>query len=112
MLVCAVFTVRGSAAEADFVGLLAMAVDEDVAGQIGLTDETKTKLKELIDRRVDEAIADDVAAGGDQRVRDRFLVERDPLTGLCGTRLGRAAATQGCADPPPSIVETGWAEQR
>ena len=52
---CAGSAVSASAAESDFVGLLAMAVDEDVAQQIGLTDEVKSKLTELIDRRVDEA---------------------------------------------------------
>lgn len=47
--------ISASAAEADFVGRLAMAVEGDVAGEIGLTDETKSKLVELINRRVDEA---------------------------------------------------------
>lgn len=44
------------AADPAFVGVLALAVDDQVAERIGLTGQTKAKLLELIDRREEEAI--------------------------------------------------------
>ncbi|MCR4414961.1 MAG: hypothetical protein NUV77_21290, partial [Thermoguttaceae bacterium] len=43
-------------AEKDFVGVLALAIEDDVAEQLGLTKNQKEKLLELIDAREDEAI--------------------------------------------------------
>jgi hypothetical protein len=44
------------AADATFVGLLALAVEKDVATQLGLSDATKRQLLELIDQREDQAL--------------------------------------------------------
>jgi type II secretory pathway component GspD/PulD (secretin) len=61
-LASAVLVVAGlagwaDAADATFVGKLALVADPDVARELGLTDETKKKLLELIDKREQEAIA-------------------------------------------------------
>ncbi|MDA1051631.1 MAG: general secretion pathway protein [Planctomycetota bacterium] len=46
----------GDAADPTFVGKLAYAVDDDGSKRLGLSDETKQKLLELIDRREREAL--------------------------------------------------------
>src|SRR5258705_7571731 len=45
------------AADATFVGKLALIADPEVAKELGLSDETKKKLMELIDKREQEAVA-------------------------------------------------------
>src|SRR5262245_42380311 len=45
------------AADPAFVGKLALIVDPEVAKELGLNDETKKKLIELIDKREQEAVA-------------------------------------------------------
>ena len=44
------------AADPQFVGILAELAKDDVARQLGLSDETRTKLNELIDRREEEVV--------------------------------------------------------
>ncbi len=44
------------AAEPEFVGILAIAEEEDVAKALGLTDQQKSNLLKVIDRREDEAL--------------------------------------------------------
>ena len=45
-----------AAAEPDFVGVLALAIEDDVAKALALTDEQKEKLLQLIDAREGEAL--------------------------------------------------------
>ncbi|MBW3596124.1 MAG: hypothetical protein KY475_02485 [Planctomycetes bacterium] len=45
-----------AAAEPEFVGILALAVEEDVARTLGLSEETRQALVDLIDRREAEAL--------------------------------------------------------
>ncbi len=54
----ALFGLSGSlaAAEADFVGMLAVAIEDDVAGQLELTPGQKEKLLKLIEAREQEAL--------------------------------------------------------
>src|SRR6476661_6095449 len=53
LLLPAAFT---SAADPAFVGKLALIADPEVAKELGLTDDTKKKLLDLIDKREQEAI--------------------------------------------------------
>src|SRR5436305_13640044 len=48
---------RLPAADATFVGKLALVDDPEVAKELALSEETKKKLLELIDKRQQEAIA-------------------------------------------------------
>jgi hypothetical protein len=45
------------AAEADFVGIVALAVEPEVAAELGLTAEVQKELKDLITKREDEVTA-------------------------------------------------------
>src|SRR6478609_5541077 len=54
LLLPAAFT---SAADPAFVGKLALIADPEVAKELGLTDDTKKKLLELIDKREQEAVS-------------------------------------------------------
>ncbi|MBI1903175.1 MAG: hypothetical protein HYS13_18905 [Planctomycetia bacterium] len=47
--------VPAQAADPAFVGVVALALEEDVAAELKLSDEVKTKLQELADRRLDAA---------------------------------------------------------
>lgn len=51
-----VFNQEMRATDPTFVGSLALAVEKDVAEQIGLSDEIRVKLQDLIDRREEEAL--------------------------------------------------------
>ncbi len=52
-------TVAGGveAVDPDFVGVLAIAVDDSVAQRLGLSDETRQQLRELIDKRMNAAVS-------------------------------------------------------
>src|SRR5688500_10865148 len=49
-------TFSARAADPAFVGLLALAVDEEVARQVGIPEETRQQLAELVDRREAEVL--------------------------------------------------------
>jgi len=50
------FSSRAAAADPAFVGVLAIAMEDGVAARLGLSDEAKAKLTELINLREDEAL--------------------------------------------------------
>lgn len=56
ILVTSGFTSGARAADPSFVGALAIAVEEGVAERLGLSDEVKAKLVELINLREDQAL--------------------------------------------------------
>jgi type II secretory pathway component GspD/PulD (secretin) len=61
-LICGLLLLAGpagtaTAADATFVGKLALIADPEVAKELSLSDETKKKLMELIDKREQEAIS-------------------------------------------------------
>ena len=45
-----------SAADPSFVGVLALAVDKDVADRLGLSDEARGRLRQLVNEREDAAL--------------------------------------------------------
>ncbi len=57
LILAAAWAGLAPAADPAFVGKLALIVDPEVAKELGLSDETKKKLIELIDKREQEAIA-------------------------------------------------------
>jgi type II secretory pathway component GspD/PulD (secretin) len=56
LLVLPLFNSSAIAADSAFVGILALAVDDAASKQLELSDETKAKLIELIDKREEEAL--------------------------------------------------------
>jgi hypothetical protein len=59
------------AAEPDFVGVLALVVEDEVAGKLTLSDGARAKLLEVIDRRENEAL--EIVL----EIRDLPLTQRD-----------------------------------
>jgi type II secretory pathway component GspD/PulD (secretin) len=57
LLTCLLGTTVVGAAEPEFVGALAWAVDDEGAKRLNLTEEQRTKLNELIDEREGEAVS-------------------------------------------------------
>src|SRR5690349_1396782 len=49
-------TISARAADPAFVGVLALAVDEEVAKQVGIPEETRRQIAELVDRREAEVL--------------------------------------------------------
>src|SRR5262249_10310572 len=73
------------AADATFVGVLALANEESVAKQLGLSDDTRTQLAKIIDQREKDALelaVDRSGSAGDQAAKLKQFREAAEQEGL------------------------------
>ena len=82
-----------NAAEPAFVGKLALIADPEVAKELGLTDDVKKKLLELIDKREQEAIGVAAKLKGQPAAKQAELHQRSM------SWAGQSAASMTTSEP-------------